>query len=118
MIEHDRFDADEAAIADGAAVQYDGVPHRYIVAEREGDSVIRVQHRPVLHVRARADDDRVVVASNDDVEPHRRAILKNDAADERRVGSDEVTLTAKLHTTISERKQHSATDRQRAALWN
>ena len=109
MIEHDRLDADEAPVADRAAVQDDRVAHRDIVAERQGNTVIGMQDRAILHVGACPDHDRIVVSSDHDVEPDRSAIFENDTPDHRGVGCDVMAAAPKLDATIGELEQHAAT---------
>src|SRR3989442_478378 len=68
-IEDPRLDADQRTIANGATVQHDLMPNRYIAADGERISRVRVQHAALLHVRAVADDDRFVVAAEHGVRP-------------------------------------------------
>src|SRR5439155_3534351 len=75
-------------------------------------AVIGMQDGAVLYIRARADHDRIVIAAYHDVEPHRSAILEDDAADQRCVGRDEMSAAAKLDAAIVERIQHHL------AAWN
>src|SRR5262249_20664298 len=89
-VEHDRADADEAAMLQPAAVQARAVADGDVVADLGGVLVERdVDHRAVLNVGARADADRVVVAAQHRAEPYARQRPDLDATDDDRAGRDE-----------------------------
>ena len=87
-------------------MQHRLVPHADLGPEGQRDPRVGVQHRSVLHVRARADGDHVVVAANHRIEPDRALVLENHAADDRRVGRDEVMPAAQLDLPGSEGIEH------------
>ena len=89
VIQDPRPHADNAHILDHAAVDggimADGDP----VAHNDGIEVaMAVEHGAVLHVGAGADANRVDVAAQDGVHPHRGALAQDDVAEDLRGGID------------------------------
>jgi hypothetical protein len=105
-IEHHRLDADQRSLSDAAAVQHHHVADRDFRFEDQRDTGIRMQDRAVLDVRPRADDDRLVVAADDAIEPHRRLVLQDDTAEHGRVVGNEMIATAQFDAGIAERVEH------------
>src|SRR5690606_2611642 len=96
-------DADQAVVADLAAVQHGHVPHRDPFADGQRLAGIRMQHRPVLDVAARADGDRVVVAAGHGPEPQAGPGAENHVSYDGRVGSYPVfAFRWKLWTLVTQ----------------
>src|SRR5262249_25044497 len=75
--------ADKAARLDSAAVQHDGVTDRNVVAQDQRPFVLHyVEHRAILHVRARADADVIHIASRDNQRPDALVFAGDDVPDE------------------------------------
>src|SRR5205085_11714341 len=77
---NDDLDADERAVADGAAVQHRLMPHGDVVADDQGAARIGVQDGPVLDVGSDADVDRLVIAAQDRAGPYARILAERHAA--------------------------------------
>ena len=93
MIQDDAVDADQAAFADGAAVQHGMVADGDIATDREWRSGIGVQRRAILDVAALADRDQLRVAPNHDIEPDACVVRDDHRSDDRRVLGDVPLLT-------------------------
>ena len=59
----------------------DLVAHGHVLAQRQREADVGVQHAAVLHVAARAERDRLVVAAQHGAEPDAGAVGQLDAAD-------------------------------------
>jgi hypothetical protein len=81
-VQHRRPHADQRAVADGAAMQHRLVPDGAIRADRQRIAHVGMEHAVLLHVRARADTDLLVVAAQRRAEPDRGARLQHHAADQ------------------------------------
>ena len=62
-VQHDRTGADERAVLDRAAFEVREVPDRAVVADDRLELAGAVEHRTVLHARARPDHDAALVAA-------------------------------------------------------
>ena len=71
-----------------AAVQHHLVADRHVVAQRQREAGVGVQHAAVLHVAARADRDPVVVAAQHRAVPDAGVFAERHAADHRRAVGD------------------------------
>src|SRR5262249_21725454 len=80
-------DADQDAVADGAAVQGDVVGDRAVLADHRGLAA-DVDHHEVLDVRPRADTHGVHLGADHDVGPNRRLGGDLDGAVELGAGMD------------------------------
>ena len=81
--------ASTASRADVHPVHHTAVRDRRARADVDGNARRGVQHAAVLHVGALTDDDRGEIGADDRVEPHRRARLDVNVADQRGSGGDE-----------------------------
>jgi hypothetical protein len=89
VIHHDGAEADEAAGAEGAAVDHRHVADEHVVADVGGGAAAsHVDHRAVLDVGAGADADRHHVSAEDAVVPDGRVLAEVDVADDLRAGGD------------------------------
>ena len=89
IVQDDRADADQALIADGAAVQDDRMPDRHIVADDQRRaigfflSLVRhMPHRQILYVRAAPDHDAVHIAAQHGVAPDGTVVAEFYVADD------------------------------------
>ena len=90
----------ERAVLDDAALEVREVADRAVGADDRLELAGAVQHRAVLHRRARADDDAALVAAQHRLRPHRDAGPDHDVADDRAFGMHEgfrVDLRARCH---------------------
>src|SRR5262249_2277010 len=78
-----RAHADEAAIANGAAVQRDRMPYRNPIAHDDAVLVSHaVEHAAILHIGVIADTDGKHVAANNGVHPNAGVLAYLDIADD------------------------------------
>ena len=68
-IQDDSVDANQGAVAYGAAVDHGHMPYGDLVADIQGKAGIAVEDSTVLDIGPLADGDRVVVAANDRMPP-------------------------------------------------
>ena len=88
-IQHDRADADQALVFDGAAVQHRQMPHRDAIADvQRKQPGVAMQHRIVLNVGLVADADGVDVAARGDVGPDAGALADCHVSDHLGAGID------------------------------
>ena len=87
------MDADQAAVANGAAVQHYQMADSDVVAYGERCAGVGVQYCPILNVAVSADADGFVVATDHRVEPDADIIFENDRADDAGIGRDEMLLS-------------------------
>lgn len=86
--------ADQAAVANDAAVQHHQMTDSDIVTYGKRRAGISVQHCAILNVAVFADADGFVVATYHRVEPDADIIFENDRADDAGIGRDEMLLSA------------------------
>src|SRR6516162_9704533 len=89
-VQHDRAHADQRAILDRAAMQDGIVANSAVLSDRERKAGIGVAGRAVLHIRAFADLDPLIVAAHHRTEPDAGAWLQAHLADYARGLSDEI----------------------------
>ncbi len=92
VIKDGAVDADQAAVAYGAAVQHHQVADSNVIAYGERCAGVGVQHCAILNVAVFADVDGFVVATYYRVEPDADIIFENDRADDAGIGRDEMLL--------------------------
>ncbi|MOA23239.1 hypothetical protein D3C78_1438470 [compost metagenome] len=80
-VEHHGIDADQAVVADAAAMQVDLVADGDALADGQRPAHVGVQHAAVLHVAVLADVDQLVVAAQHGAKPHTGAGLQTHLAD-------------------------------------
>src|SRR5262249_41674722 len=113
-VEHDRPDADETAILDGASAEHGGVPQGDPVAhERRQTAADDVHGGVVLQVAARPDAHVVDVAAHHGVEPEARLRADDDVADHDR-GVGNVRRRVDARALASEGDDHG---RAKLLLW-
>src|SRR5690606_29151077 len=77
--------ADQAVVADGAAMQQRAMADRTALADGEREAWVRVHDRVFLHIRVFANHDRFIVATDDGTEPDADIATDMDIADERHI---------------------------------
>ena len=103
-MQHDRTGADERAVFDRAPFEVREVADRAVVADDGFEHTRAVQHRAVLHRRARPDHDAALVAAQHGLGPDRGTGADHDVADDRRLLVHE-RLGIDLRFDVAERIQ-------------
>ncbi len=93
VIKDGAVDADQAAVADGAAVQHHQMADSDVVAYGERCAGVGVQYCAILNVAVFADADGFDVATDYCVEPDADIIFESDRADDTGIGRDEMLLS-------------------------
>ena len=88
MVEQHRAHADQAVIADGAAVQHDHVADGDALADADDDAAIGVDDGPVLDIAVFADDNLVRIAAYRAVPPDGRIFCHLHVGHDDSVGGD------------------------------
>src|SRR5690606_6433489 len=92
---------------DGAAVQHDLVADGDMGADSHGKAVIGVQDGAILDVGAFADDDGIVVAANDHVEPDADILGQLHRADHGGIVCDVEVVTTGFDPTLAQCVHHA-----------
>ena len=81
-VQDGRADADQAIIADDAAVQHRPVPDRAAAPDLERNALVGVENAMFLDVRALADFEEFVIPAQHRPEPDRHVAPERDLADD------------------------------------
>src|SRR4051794_18973510 len=106
MVKDGRLDADQTAFSYGAAVQHDLMADGHVLAERESNSRIGMQHATVLDVRAVPDGNEVIVSPNHAVEPDAGIVLQHHGSNDRGVIRNPI-ITASNDFSIAQGINHA-----------
>ena len=106
LIQNRRSHADDAQIADRAAVQSHRVPDGHAIADGGRKAIVRdVKHGVVLDRCLAADADVKDIAADDGAEPDARSRTDVDIANDRRIRRD-VDAGIKLRPDAAKRAKH------------
>lgn len=65
-----------------------------------------MEHRGVLNVGPRTDDNEIVIATDDDVEPDRRFVFEDDPSDDGRARRNVMVVAVELDAAVAQKVQH------------